>query len=84
MRALQKVILLHVLDNQKILELPLNRRNALDLVNLAPGAFRRSGEVSIAEGRRRRFGRYLLVKPDDNPSVRRTGLGPRALTLFLA
>ena len=41
----------HLVDNKEIVELPLNGRNVFDLVNLAPGAFRRGGEVSIAGGR---------------------------------
>lgn len=41
----------HVVENKEILELPLNGRNVFDLVNLAPGSFRRGGEVSIGGGR---------------------------------
>ncbi|HEV8131737.1 MAG TPA: carboxypeptidase-like regulatory domain-containing protein, partial [Acidobacteriota bacterium] len=41
----------HVVQNQQIMELPLNGRNVFDLVNLTPASFRIGGLVSIAGGR---------------------------------
>jgi len=41
----------HVVQNRQIVDLPLNGRNAFDLVNLTPASFRLNGFVSIAGGR---------------------------------
>src|SRR5215510_3828412 len=41
----------HVIQNRQINDLPLNGRNAFDLVNLTPASFRIGGAVSVAGGR---------------------------------
>ncbi len=41
----------HVVQNRQINDLPLNGRNAFDLVNLTPASFRIGGAVSVAGGR---------------------------------
>src|SRR6266511_3954087 len=38
----------HVVQNRQINDLPLNGRNAFDLVNLTPASFRIGGAVSVA------------------------------------
>src|SRR6266508_3208085 len=40
----------HVVQNRQINDLPLNGRNAFDLVNLTPASFRIGGAVSVAGG----------------------------------
>ncbi len=40
----------HVVQNRQINDLPLNGRNAFDLVNLTPASFRVGGQVSVASG----------------------------------
>src|SRR5262245_9500728 len=41
----------HVVQNRQIMDLPLNGRNAFDLVNLTPASFKIGETVSVAGGR---------------------------------
>src|SRR5262245_21809384 len=41
----------HVVQNRQINDLPLNGRNAFDLINLTPASIRINGAVSVAGGR---------------------------------